>query len=150
MTVGVMLGLCVAPGCVGEEKDPAPLIPADVFLFVSLPDVSASIARFEQMSIYGKVKEEQERQWSGPRCLPVVHLQGTDYFVDERLRQFREVTNPHHYIDFDSETGKRMLGEFYVVKCPSCGLEVGIPRHTTEDIVICRRCVGRVPGWPGY
>ena len=70
--------------------------------------------------------------------------------MDERLREFREVTNPHQNIDFDSETGRRMLGEFYVVKCPCCGLEVGIACHTTEDIVICRRCDGEVPVRPEY
>jgi len=36
-----------------------------------------------------------------PRRLPTVTLKnGKTYFVDERLRQLRNVINPHDYIDF--------------------------------------------------
>jgi hypothetical protein len=36
-----------------------------------------------------------------PRRLPVVTLEnGKTYFVDERLRQLRNVVNPYDYIDF--------------------------------------------------
>ncbi len=38
---------------------------------------------------------------SCPRRLPTVKLDnGETYFVDERLKQFRNVNNPHDYIDF--------------------------------------------------
>ena len=47
----------------------------------------------------------------GPRRLPVVSWQGREYFVDSRLRQFREVKNPHRFVEFDSPTGKKMLNE---------------------------------------
>lgn len=36
-----------------------------------------------------------------PRMLPTVTLDnGKTYFVDERLRQLRNVLNPHDYIDY--------------------------------------------------
>ena len=36
-----------------------------------------------------------------PRRLPVITLKnGKTYFVDERLRQLRNVINPHDYIDW--------------------------------------------------
>ena len=36
-----------------------------------------------------------------PRRLPVVTLEnGKSYFVDKRLRQLRNVHNPHEYIDY--------------------------------------------------
>ena len=36
-----------------------------------------------------------------PRQLPAVTLEnGKTYFVDERLRQLRNIHNPHDYIDF--------------------------------------------------
>ena len=36
-----------------------------------------------------------------PRMLPTVTLDnGKTYFVDERLKQLRNVFNPHDYIDF--------------------------------------------------
>jgi len=36
-----------------------------------------------------------------PRMLPTITLDnGKTYFVDERLKQLRNVLNPHDYIDF--------------------------------------------------
>lgn len=36
-----------------------------------------------------------------PRMLPTVTLDnGKTYFIDERLRQLRNVCNPHDYIDY--------------------------------------------------
>jgi len=45
----------------------------------------------------------------GPRRLPIVQIDGINWFVDVRLRQFREVKNPHNFVDFDSEAGERMI-----------------------------------------
>jgi hypothetical protein len=39
----------------------------------------------------------------GPWCLPMVQHGQMQYFADLRLRQFREVSNPHNYVDFDSD-----------------------------------------------
>ncbi len=33
--------------------------------------------------------------------LPIVEMKGKRFFRDDRLRQFRNVENPHDYIDFD-------------------------------------------------
>ncbi len=36
-----------------------------------------------------------------PRKLPKIKMEnGKTYFVDERLRQLRNVQNPHDYIDY--------------------------------------------------
>ena len=35
-----------------------------------------------------------------PRRLPVVSIKGKRYFLDRRLRQYRNVENPHDWIDF--------------------------------------------------
>lgn len=37
------------------------------------------------------------------RRLPVVRIGSTTYFVDRRLRQIRNVYNPHEFIDFKDE-----------------------------------------------
>jgi len=37
-----------------------------------------------------------------PRMLPTKVIDGKTYFVDERLRQLRNVENPHDYIDLDA------------------------------------------------
>jgi len=33
--------------------------------------------------------------------LPIVRYKGTHYFKDDRLRQIREITNPHNYLSFE-------------------------------------------------
>ena len=48
-----------------------------------------------------------------PRQLPMVFLHGVHYYVDERLKQFWEINNPHNFIDFDSEVGQLLLDEYY-------------------------------------
>ena len=51
---------------------------------------------------------EEESEGSGsPRVLPVVRHGATQYFVDLRLRRFRNVQKPHEYWDFESEKGSR-------------------------------------------
>lgn len=32
--------------------------------------------------------------------LPTIRYKGADYFKDDRLRQIREITNPHNYLSF--------------------------------------------------
>ena len=43
----------------------------------------------------------QEEQHRLPRRLPVVISDGKEYFVDERLHEYRAVENPHDRIDMD-------------------------------------------------
>ena len=44
-----------------------------------------------------------------PRLLPMVRLDGIDYFIDERLEEFRAVWNPHYRAVFRSAAGMNML-----------------------------------------
>ena len=88
-------------------------------------------------------KKEYYRK--SPRRLPAVHLHGVDYFVDRRLRQFREVTNPHNYVDFDSETGKEMCAESVLLECPICGQPAVVSKYTTEGQVECVLCNKNFP-----
>jgi len=37
------------------------------------------------------------------RQLPIVTYKGKKYYRDERLRQLRNVNNPHDYINFEDE-----------------------------------------------
>ncbi len=40
---------------------------------------------------------------SGPRVLPIVKVGNEHYFVDERLRQLRNVANADDFQNFDSD-----------------------------------------------
>jgi len=47
-----------------------------------------------------------------PRTLPTIRFQGDEYFVDERLGEFRTETPPIRlieFIPFDSEKGRRIV-----------------------------------------
>ena len=50
----------------------------------------------------GVSEEEQDRPYEVPmpRVLPIVELGGKRYFKDARLRQYRNVENPHEIINF--------------------------------------------------
>ena len=84
-----------------------------------------------------------------PRRLPVFNWQGVDFFVDERLRQFRETKNPHNFIDFDSEAGRKMLEDAVRVTCRPCRAETVVSRHTTEDSARCFWCERKTLRDPG-
>ena len=45
------------------------------------------------------------------RRLPVIKLFGKRWYVDDRLRQWRNVSNPHDFIDWD-------LFDRAVIECP--------------------------------
>jgi hypothetical protein len=39
------------------------------------------------------------------RQLPTIEYKGKKYFRDDRLRQIRNVENPHDYVDFEELNG---------------------------------------------
>ena len=49
--------------------------------------------------------DEQNKQTESklPVELPVAKMNGKSYYVDSRLRQYRNVENPHDFIDFDQD-----------------------------------------------
>lgn len=48
---------------------------------------------------------KQQEGFGGPWTLSIVQYEGTMYFADLRLKQFRDIHDPHNCIDFDSEQG---------------------------------------------
>ena len=45
------------------------------------------------------------------RQLPVIDYKGKKYFRDDRLRQIRNVDNPHDYVDFEDLNSSQNGGE---------------------------------------
>ena len=43
------------------------------------------------------------------RRLPIILWEGVEYFVDERLQEFRSNTRPIEFVPFDSSKGRDML-----------------------------------------
>ena len=87
--------------------------------------------------------ERRERRY--PRRLPTVCFDGVEYFVDERLHEFREVHNPHQRVEFDSEAGAAMVEAFYTIDCPHCGQELCVFWWTLKDSIVCTGCGKDVP-----
>ena len=52
-------------------------------------------------SLLERLRELRKRCGDGVKMLPVVRYERTVWFFDERLRQLRNVRNPHDFIDLD-------------------------------------------------
>ena len=48
-----------------------------------------------------------------PIALPKIQIAGRTYYADERLRQLRNIKNPHDYIDFGDRYEIPVLLEIY-------------------------------------
>jgi len=83
---------------------------------------------------------EQNEVFTGPWTLPIVRDEATMYFADLRLRQFRDIHNPHNDIDFDSERGRRMCMQSGVIICPDCGTAVIVSPILDTQLLRCVRC----------
>jgi len=42
------------------------------------------------------------------RRLPTITYKGVEYFIDERLHEFRSNTRPIEFVPFDSKKGRRI------------------------------------------
>lgn len=49
-----------------------------------------------------RIREAREKCGNGVKMLPVVRYERKLWFFDERLRQLRNVRNPHDFIDLDN------------------------------------------------
>ena len=52
-------------------------------------------------AILARIREVQRKCGDGVKMLPVVRYEGKLWFLDKRLRQLRNVHNPHDFIDLN-------------------------------------------------
>lgn len=81
------------------------------------------------------------------RQLPILRVDGEEYFIDQRLREFRTVTPPIRaiaFVSFDSERGQRLLTETVPVPCDICGAPQILPKIAIPPDVVCFDCAGRL------
>ena len=89
------------------------------------------------------MRESKEERPYGPHRLPVVHIDGDDYIVDFRLREFRTATPPNRmivFIPFDSERGDLFMRNIAIVPCVVCGELQTHPHDAIRKDVRCFRC----------
>ena len=82
-------------------------------------------------------------EWKGPRRLPTLWYEGVDYFIDNRLSQFRTVTPPIRMIDFigfEEDGGRRMLEQCGWLTCGECRWTFAVSRRSTFDETWCPEC----------
>ncbi len=55
----------------------------------------------KRQTMLDRIREVRENLSGGVKMLPVVRYERKWWFFDERLRQIRNVRNPHDFIDLD-------------------------------------------------
>jgi len=88
--------------------------------------------------------EKKTEEASGPWVLPMVQHGPTQYFTDLRLRQFRNVQNPHDCVDFNSEKGKQMCECCGIVMCRECRLAAIISATLDRKELRCMNCLALI------
>lgn len=94
-----------------EERNPGPFAERGhmIELYEQLPG-----GRFGRLAVFSEtdlqpaivlLKEARDvvGQVSGALRLPTVSMCGSQYFIDTRLRELRDVDDPHHRVPFDEE-----------------------------------------------
>ena len=88
--------------------------------------------------------ETQQDIFGGPWILSQVQSGPRRYFADLRLRQFRDVDNPHDYIDFCSEQGQHMCDRAGIIVCPECGVSVIVSPSLDRERLRCVSCLALI------
>jgi len=76
----------------------------------------------------------------GPRRLPIVQVDGREYFTDLRLRELRAADDPHTRIDLRSDRGRIAVAAWKAILCPTCGQPSVIRRDDPAEVIDCPRC----------
>ena len=87
---------------------------------------------------------KQQEAFAGPWALPIVQDEATMYFADLRLRQFRQINNPHNYVDFDSEEGRKMYEQTGIVVCRECRMAAIISTALDRKELRCMNCLALI------
>ena len=91
-----------------------------------------------------KMDKNKQKVATGPRALPIVGCGGTMYFVDLRLREFRDVKDFGNSVRFGSEQGMQMCIQTGVVLCSGCGMSVIVSKEFENETLRCMQCFNRI------
>jgi len=88
--------------------------------------------------------EEGTEDAGSPSVLPVVQIGPRQYFADLRLRQFRNVKDPHECVDFDNEKGRKICEQTGIVVCRECQLAALISPAAGRKELRCMNCLALI------
>ena len=87
---------------------------------------------------------ENGQESVGVRRLPTLRFKGEQYFIDNRLREFRTATppiRPVEFIGFEEPRGMLMLIEACVwLRCSACNHRFAVARRSDEHETWCPEC----------
>lgn len=86
---------------------------------------------------------DESRGSEGVRRLATLRFEGDEYFIDNRLREFRTVTPPMRMIEFirfESAKGRQMLACCGCLTCRHCGRTFAIDRRHASSETWCPGC----------
>ena len=83
---------------------------------------------------------KQQEVFAGPWTLPIVRHGATMYFADLRVKQFRDIDNPHNCVYFDSVQGQEICTQNGIVTCFHCGTTAIISTALDMEMLRCVRC----------
>jgi len=92
------------------------------------------------------MKQANQENRAGAYRLPILCIDGERFFIDQRLREFRTVTQPIkmiEFISFDSQQGQRFLEQTVTVPCDLCGAPQLQPSRAIPSDVLCFDCAVR-------
>lgn len=75
-----------------------------------------------------------------PKVLPMIQVEALSYYVDLRLRQFREM-HLLECVEFDSEKGRAICDRANILSCGDCGMSVIVPGISRHEDLRCFRCM---------
>jgi hypothetical protein len=75
---------------------------------------------------------------------PIVQHGTTEYFLNLRLRQFRNVKDPHECVDFDSEKGRKMCEQTGIVVCRECQIAAIVSPAADRKELRCMNCLALI------
>ena len=74
----------------------------------------------------------------------MVGYEGTMYFADLRLGEFRDIKNIDNIVRFNSSQGRQMCIQLGVVSCPSCRMSVILSKRFEDETLQCMRCLSKI------
>ena len=80
--------------------------------------------------------EAKQQAMTGPMALPIVQYGRQRYFADLLLGQFRDINDPHRFVDFDSEQGRLMCRQAGVAWCSECGMGVIVSKAFDQNAIL--------------
>ena len=88
--------------------------------------------------------EEERKDPEAPWALPIIRHGPTQYFVDLRRREFRDLNNSHECCDFASEQGRKIRERSGIVVCRECRMAVIVSPALDRKELRCMNCLALI------